>query len=225
MWKWNRGRIVKSEFYLERNALVLEWACCYSICSPFFPVQVGRQAPVLLLSPPDVDDGLSKSVCELSSLLRHQGFSVTPDSCCRKEQCDLGPIPWLHSQMMKLNRQDGRAVLVLTHAAVERALEWELQDKIKEEEGDHPHSAIFKSSLFLINTDRQLGRARKRFVLVTFDSDLCRKSRLPELLLGLRLFQLPSQTKALLRELAVGGSDMGTRQRPLKQRRPRAEHV
>lgn len=169
---------------------------------------------MLLLSPPDVDDGLSKLVCELGSLLRHQGFSVTLDSCCRQEQCDLGPIPWLHSQMMQLNRQHGRAVLVLTHAAVERALEWDLQDRIKEEEGDHPHSAVFKSSLFLIKTDRQLGRSRERFVLVTFDSDLRRRSRLPELLLGPRLFQLPSQTRALLTELAVGG----TRQRALGSR-------
>lgn len=179
----------------------------------FFTLQVGRQGPVLLLSPPDVDDGLSKSICELGSLLRHQGFSVTLDSCCRKEQCNLGPIPWLHSQMMKL--KDGRVVLVLTHAAVERALEWDLQDKIEVEEGEHPHSAVFKSSLFLIKTDRQVGKHKDRFVLVTFDFDLLRKSRLPELLLGPRMFQLPSQTKALLTELAVGGSDMGTRQTAL----------
>lgn len=173
---------------------------------------------MLLLSPPDVDDSLSKSVRELSSVLRRQGFSVTLDSCCRMEQCNMGPIPWLHSQMMKLDEQDGRAVLVLTQAAVERALEWDLQDKIKEEEGDHPHSAIFKSSLFLINTNRQLGRARKRFVVVTFDSNLLRKSRLPEFLLWPRLFQLPSQTTSLLTELAVEGSDMDTRQRALRSR-------
>lgn len=105
--------------------------------------------------------------------------------------------------MMKLDRQDGRAVLVLTQAAVERALEWDLQGKIKKDEGDHPHSAIFKSSLFLIKTDRQLERAGERFVLVTFDPSLRGKSRIPEILSGPRLFQLPSQTKALLTELAV----------------------
>lgn len=173
---------------------------------------------MLLLSPPDVDDGVSRSVCDLGSLLRQQGFSVTLDSCCRQEQCDLGPIPWLHSQMLQLNRQHGRAVLVLTPAAVERALEWDLQDQIKEEEGDHPHAAVFKSSLFLIKTDRQLGRSGEHFVLVTFDSDLCRKSRLPELLWGLRRFQLPLQTRALLTELAVGGRNMGTGQRALRSR-------
>lgn len=185
--------------------------------SPVSPLLVGWQGPVLLLSPPDVDDGLSKSVCDLSTLLRHQGFSVTLDSCCRREQCHLGPIPWLYSQMMKLNAQDGRAVLVLTPAAVERALEWELRDKMKEEEGDHPHSAIFKSSLVLINSDRQ-KKAGGRFVLVTFDADLRRTSRLPELLSGLRLFQLPSQTKALLTELAVRGGHLGTRPRALRSR-------
>lgn len=181
------------------------------------PPLVGRLGPVLVLSPPDLDDALSKSVCELSSLLHRQGFSVTLDSCCRREQCRLGPIPWLYSQMMKLKKQDGRAVLVLTHAAVERALEWELRGETKEEEGDHPHSAIFKTSLFLINSDRQ-QRARGRFVLVTFDPDLRRRSRLPELLVGLRLFQLPSQTKALLTELAVPGGPVGTRPRALGSR-------
>lgn len=215
---WRRGRFVKSEFYLESKALVLELTCSYSIWSLVFPLQVGRQPSVLLLSPPDVDDGLSERMCKLGSLLHQQGFSVTLDSCCRKEQCDFGPIPWFHSQMMKLKTQEGRAVLLLTHAAVERALEWDLQDRFKEEEGDHPHSAVFKSSLFLIKTDQQLGRAGERFVLVTFESDLCRKSRLPELLLGPKLFQLPSQTKALLTELAVGGRDTGTRQRALRSR-------
>lgn len=165
-----------------------------------------------------MDDGVSERMCELGSLLRQQGFGVTLDSCCRKEQCDFGPIPWFHSQMMTMKTQEGRAVLVLTRAAVERALEWELQDRIKEEEGDHPHSAVFKSSLFLIKTDQQLGRAGECFVLVTFESDLCSKSRLPELLLGPKLFQLPSQTKALLTELAVGGRDTGTRQRALRNR-------
>lgn len=179
-----------------------------SICL-LFPPKVGRRGPVLLLSPPDVDEGVSESLRGLSSLLRHQGFSVTLDSWSRKEQWQLGPMPWLHSQMMELKRGAGRAVLVLTHTALERAQEWVLLDKTMGREGDHPHSAVFTASLFLIHSDRQRGGAGERFLLVTFDSDLCRTSRrpqLPQLLWGLQLFQLPSQTKALLTELSVGGT-------------------
>lgn len=187
----------------------------------FSPLKVAGRGPVLLLSPPNVDEGVSESVRDLGSLLRRQGFGVTLDSWSRRKQCDLGPAPWLHAQMTELKKRGGRAVLVLTHPGLERAQEWVLRDKTKEEEGGHPHSAVFTTSLFLIDTDKQLGRAGERFVLVTFDSDPCRKSELPELLWGLRLFQLPSQTKALLTELTVGGRARGPpREAPHKQRSP-----
>lgn len=179
----------------------------------FFPLKVGGNASILLLSPPDVDDGVSKSMGKLSDLLRHHGFSVVTDIWNRKEQCELGPIPWLYSQMMEANND--RVVLVLTPGALERAHKWVQQGKTKEEEGDHPHSAVFTACLFHIYTDTQLQRTTERFILVMFDSDPCRKSRLPKPLLpkpllGLPLFRLPSQDKALLKELTVGGAGGAT---------------
>lgn len=180
-----------------------KWVCCYSTKSPVCPLKVGRNASVLLLSPPDVDKGVSKSMCELSYLLLHHGFSVVTDFWSRQQQCELGPIPWFHSQMMEPN--NNRVVLVLTPAALERAHKWVQQGRTMEEEGDHPHSAVFTACLFHIYTDQQLQRTTKRFVLVMFDADLCRKSQLPRPLLGLPLFWLPSQNKALLKELTVGG--------------------
>lgn len=179
----------------------------------FFPLKVGGNASILLLSPPDVDDGVSKSMGKLSDLLRHHGFSVVTDIWNRKEQCELGPIPWLYSQMMEANND--RVVLVLTPGALERAHKWVQQGKTKEEEGDHPHSAVFTACLFHIYTDSQLQRTTERFILVMFDSDPCRKSRLPKPLLpkpllGLPLFRLPSQDKALLKELTVGGAGGAT---------------
>lgn len=188
---------------------MLEWACCYSTHSPVFPLKVGGNASVLLLSPPDVDDGVSKSMGKLSDLLHRHGFSVVTDIWSRKEQCELGPIPWLYSQMMEAN--DDRVVLVLTPGALERAHKWVQQGRTKEEEGDHPHSAVFTACLFHIYTNTQLQRTTGRFILVMFDSDPCRKSRLPKPLLpkpllGLPLFCLPSQNKALLKELTVGGA-------------------
>ncbi|KAM7402155.1 hypothetical protein PAMP_017420 [Pampus punctatissimus] len=174
-------------------------------------VKIGRKVHVVLLSPPDVDNGVSESVCGLGSLLRDRGFSVSVDQWCRKEQCTLGPLPWVHSQMLELN-MGGRMVLVLTHKALERAEEWTQQHK----EVDNalpqlcsPYSDVFTASLSLIQAHKLLGRAGECFLLVRFDSfdeqPPSSNKRLPELLQGLPLYQLPSQTQALLSELTVGG--------------------
>ncbi|KAI3370060.1 hypothetical protein L3Q82_024849 [Scortum barcoo] len=175
-------------------------------------VKVGKRH-VVLLSPPDVDDGVLESVCQLASLLCTKGFSVSFDQWSRKEQCTLGPLPWLHSQLLELNSRGGRVVLVLTRHALERAEEWTHQHKevtkTKEEDKSlskmwSPYSDVFMASLCLIQADKQLGRVGERFALVRFDSHKGSKKNLPELLQGLPLFQLPSQTQSLLTELTVG---------------------
>ncbi|XP_059185254.1 interleukin-17 receptor C [Centropristis striata] len=172
-------------------------------------VKIDRKGHVVLLSPPDVDDGISKAVCHLGSQLCNQGFSVSVDQWSRKEQCTLGPVPWLHSQLLELNRLGGRVVLVLTKRALERAEEWTCVDR-EVIRTSSPYSDVFTASLFLIQADKQLGRAGERFLLVKFDSNPSSDRSLPELLQGLRLFQLPSQNQALFSELAVGGTGRRT---------------
>ncbi|KAF7660772.1 hypothetical protein LDENG_00276020 [Lucifuga dentata] len=178
---------------------------------------------VVLLSPPEVDGVVSQSVCGLGSLLCDHGFSVAVDQWTRKDQCSLGPLPWLHSQLLKLDRLGGQVVLVLTRKALERAEEWTYHHKEfinrKKEDKSLPHmwtpySDVFTASLCLIQADKQLGRARERFLLVNFDSDPAqfpsRDKSLPELLQDLALFQLPSQAQSLLAELTGRGSGRGT---------------
>ncbi|XP_070704578.1 uncharacterized protein il17rc [Pempheris klunzingeri] len=175
-------------------------------------VEIGRKHRVVLLSPPDVDNGVLESICRLGSLLCNQGFSVSVDQWSRREQCTWGPLPWLHSQVLELNSQGGRVVLVLTRKALERAEEWthRRKDVIKTKEEDKglsqicsSYSDVFTACLWLIQVDMQLGRARERFVLVKYDSHPRGDRNLPELLQGLPLFQLPSQTQALMSELSV----------------------
>uniref|UniRef100_A0A8D3BHD2 Interleukin 17 receptor C n=1 Tax=Scophthalmus maximus TaxID=52904 RepID=A0A8D3BHD2_SCOMX len=175
-------------------------------------VKVGRGGHVVLLSPPDVDDGVAKSVCQLGSLLGNRGFNVSVDQWSRKEQCILGPLPWLHSQLLKLNSQGNRVVVVLSHRALERTKEWTIQQRevIRTEKEDmdlpqiwSPYSDVFTASLCLIQADKRLGRAGERFLLVKFDSNPSKDRNLPELLQGLPLFHLPSQTQALLTELTL----------------------
>uniref|UniRef100_A0A3B5B7H4 Uncharacterized LOC103359679 n=1 Tax=Stegastes partitus TaxID=144197 RepID=A0A3B5B7H4_9TELE len=189
-------------------------------------VKIGRKGHVVLLSPPDVDDGVSESVHQLWSLLCSQGFSVSVDMWSRKEQCDLGPLPWLHSQLLKINSLGSRAVLILNGKALERTEEWTRSSKVViETKGEDrlppqlqsPYYDMFAASLFLIQADKQLGRAGERFVLVRFDSPSKQTHSsdrsLPELLQGLPLFQLPSQTPSLLAELTAvpwDTSDGGT---------------
>lgn len=181
--------------------------------------KVGRKRHVVVLSPPDLDDGVSESVCQLGSLFCKQGFSVSVDQWSRNKQCDMGPMPWLHSQLLELNRLGGRVVLVLNHKALERAKEWtECNKEAVKTKGENrglpqmgsPYSDLFLASLCLIHVDKQRGRAGERFVLVKFDSSPCSDKTLPELLQGLLLFQLPSQTQALLTELTVGRTARGS---------------
>ncbi|XP_060898867.1 interleukin-17 receptor C isoform X2 [Labrus mixtus] len=184
------------------------WSCHYGGF-----VKVGRMSHVVLLSPPDVDAGVSESVCELGSLLSNHGFHVSVDQWSRKEQCTLGPLPWLHSQLLELKSQGGRVVLVLTHDALERTEEWtrlHKEDiKMKVDNNDlpqtcSPYSDVFTASLCIIQADKQQGRAGERFLLVKFDSHPSSDRRLPELFKGLPLFHLPSKIQALLSELTVG---------------------
>ncbi|XP_026203023.1 interleukin-17 receptor C-like [Anabas testudineus] len=173
-------------------------------------VKVSRKGHVVLLSPPDVDDHVSELVCQLGSHICNQGFSVSVDQWSRKEQCTLGPLPWLHSQLLKLN---SRVVLVLTNKALEKVEEWAHQPKqdIKAKEDDNgvpqiwsPYSDVFTAALCIIQAEKQLGKDQ-RFLLVKFDSHLG-GGRLPKLLQGVPLFQLPSQTQTLLAELTMGGT-------------------
>lgn len=168
---------------------------------------------MVLLSPPDADAGLSESVCQLGSLLSEHGFSVSVDQWSRKEQCTLGPLPWLHSQLLELKTQGGRIVLVLTPKALERADEWthwhKETIKIKMGGNDYPqicspYSDVFSASLCLIQADKEQGRAGERFLLVTLDSHPSSDRSLPELFQGVPLLHLPSNTQALMSELTVG---------------------
>ncbi|XP_062420052.1 uncharacterized protein il17rc isoform X2 [Pungitius pungitius] len=196
-------------FYFLHDA-VKEWVWS---CRHGGFVKISSEGHVVLLSPPDVDHSVSESVCELGAQLRNRGFNVLVDQCSRKEQCSLGPLPWLHSQLMEMNSRGGTFVLVLTRAALSRAEGWAHPGKeVIKAKGDptglpeitSPYSDVFSASLSLIQADKQLGRAGERFLLVTLGLHPKGDRRLPELLRGLPLFQLPSQTKALLHELTVG---------------------
>ncbi|CAJ1050717.1 interleukin-17 receptor C [Xyrichtys novacula] len=182
-------------------------------------VKVGRPCHVVVLSPPDTDAGVSESVCQLGSLLSNRGFSVSVDQWSRKEQCTLGPLPWLHSQLLELKGHGGRVVLVLTGKALEKAEEWtqwhkeDIRIKRDDKSGPQmwsPYSDVFTASLCLIQAEKEQGRAGKHFLLVTFDSNTGGNRSLPELFQGLPLFHLPSKTQALLSELTVGGTKRGS---------------
>lgn len=181
-------------------------------------VKIGKKGHVVLLSPPDVDHIVSESVCQLGSQLCGQGFSVSVDQWCRTDQCTMGPLPWLYSQLQKLDSIGGRVLLVLNQKALEKTEEWTLSNK--DEEGMNPqqikspYSDLFTASLFIIQAHKRLGKAANRFVLVKIDSHQQSHSsdrRLPELLQGLPLFLLPAQSQSLTTELTVVEAEMGSK--------------
>ncbi|KAM9759732.1 interleukin-17 receptor C-like isoform 1-T2 [Menidia menidia] len=178
-------------------------------------VKIVRKGHVVLLSPPDVDDAVSESVCRLGSHLCNQGFSVSVDQWSRKEQSTLGPLPWLHSQLLKLKSMEGRILLVLSRRALNRIEEWSHLNRnaegIEDRQLHGAYSDLFTASLFYIDAYKKQGTAGEHFCLVKFDCHPveCPTSnrKLPELLHGLPLFHLPNQTRSLLTELAVIDTD------------------
>lgn len=167
---------------------------------------------MVLLSPPELDEDVSKSVSQLGSLLASNGFSMCVDQWNREQQCIMGPLPWLHSQLLELKQQQGgRVLLVLTRKALDIAEEWTRKEasgtKVDDKsvtKMESPYSELFVACLRLIHGVKQAGTARDIFVLVSFDSKVWKDIRLPELFQGLPLFHLPSQTQALLTGLSVG---------------------
>lgn len=185
---------------------------------------------VVLLYSPDEDQGLPGLLCHLGSSLQALGFSVSLDLWSQAELSMLGPVPWLHSRLDRLQRQGGKVVLVLTRATWTRAEEWGARsserntpgerNRNKEEEeagrsytASSPCSDVFSASLSCILADYLQGRAGERFMLVQFESlppELPGSFRpLPQLFRGLHVYSLPSQSLGFLTELA-GAQQMAT---------------
>uniref|UniRef100_A0A673MA41 Interleukin-17 receptor C-like n=1 Tax=Sinocyclocheilus rhinocerous TaxID=307959 RepID=A0A673MA41_9TELE len=131
---------------------------------------------VLLVCPPDADCTVTDSVCRLCSSLSAVGFRVSLDLWSRSEISALGPVPWLHSCLDQVQRRGGKAVLVLTQAACERAEEWGCRVARQRPEEERQTwvdrgvqsltcSEVFDASLSCILTDYLLGRAGERFML------------------------------------------------------------
>lgn len=171
---------------------------------------------VVLLYPPDDEQALPGLMCHLGSSLQALGCSVSLDLWSHAELSVLGPVPWLHSRLDRLQRQGGKVVLVLTQAARKKAEEWgarsweritpSLRDKDMETGIPSTCVDVFSASLSCILADYLQGRAGERFMLVQFESlppeppGGCLP--LPELFRGLHVYSLPSQSLGFLTELA-----------------------
>uniref|UniRef100_A0A672SDP5 Interleukin-17 receptor C-like n=1 Tax=Sinocyclocheilus grahami TaxID=75366 RepID=A0A672SDP5_SINGR len=171
---------------------------------------------VLLVCPPDADCAIAELVCRQCSSLCAVGFSVSLDLWSRSEISALGPVPWLHSCMDRVQQRGGKAVLVLTQGACERAEEWGChvaQRKPEEERQTWVNrgvqsltcSEVFDASLSCILADYLLGQAGERFILVRFDEQ-SPVTTLPEFFRELPLFSLPSQSLDFIMELRRGAA-------------------
>lgn len=160
-------------------------------------------------------------MCHLGSSLQTLGFSVSLDLWSKCELGALGPVPWLHSRLNRLQKHGGKVVLVLTQAAWIKAEEWGARswgrNRGEEEEeagkswaASSPCLDVFTASLSCVLADYLQGRAGERFMLVQFESLPPEPPGgfrpLPELFRGLHVYSLPSQSLGFLTELA------GTRQ-------------
>ncbi|KAG7273350.1 hypothetical protein CRUP_030248, partial [Coryphaenoides rupestris] len=94
---------------------------------PFCTINSSGVGQVVVLSPPDSqeEEAMCELVCGLGSFLQAQGLGVELDQWSRTELCSLGPLPWLHGQLMRLEqRGGGKVVLVWTRGVWQKAQEW-----------------------------------------------------------------------------------------------------
>lgn len=167
---------------------------------------VSAGVELLLVCPPDSDATVIQLMCRLGSSLSALGFTVSLDLWNRSEINALGPVPWLHSCLDRVWRSGGKAVMVLTPEACERAEQWGCRGgKPEEETGIQSSmgSEVFDALLSHVLGDYLLGRAGERFVLAQFDGR-CTSTALPEFFRRLPLFSLPSQSLDFLMELTQG---------------------
>ncbi|XP_056278120.1 uncharacterized protein wu:fl23c11 isoform X2 [Pseudoliparis swirei] len=177
---------------------------------------------VVLLYPPGDDPALPELMSHLGSSLQALGFGVSLDLWSQTELSALGPVPWLHSRLNRLQRQGGKVVLVLTQAAWVKAEEWGARSwqrsSPSEEAGrssapSSPCSDVFTASLSCVLADYLQGRAGERFMLAQLEALPAEPPGglrpLPELFRGLHVYSLPSQSLAFLTELA-GARQMAT---------------
>ncbi|XP_067268527.1 interleukin-17 receptor C [Pseudorasbora parva] len=169
---------------------------------------VGEGAELLLVCPPDADGAVIQLLCRLCSSLSDFGFSVSLDLWNRSEINALGPVPWLHSCLEAVRRCGGKAVMVLTPDACERAKQWGCPGAKREPEEVQMCSEVFDATLSCILGDYLLGRAGERFALAQFDGR-CIATALPEFFRGLPLFSLPSQSLDFITELTKGARTGG----------------
>ncbi|TSL97262.1 Interleukin-17 receptor E [Bagarius yarrelli] len=186
----------------------LHWIKVKGIAGHFDPVcpfesRVG-DGQVVLLYPPDADSAVAVLVCHLGSTLSSLGFGVSLELWSREELNALGPVPWLHSRLHRIQCHGGKVVLVLTPAAWTRAEEW-CQSRGEKTERRENCSDVFSASLSCILADYLQGRAGERFALVQFETQPAEPSiergSMPELFRGLPLFILPSQSLGFLTEI------------------------
>ncbi|XP_062854833.1 interleukin-17 receptor C [Trichomycterus rosablanca] len=180
---------------------------------------------VVLLYPPDADTALAELVCHLGSALSSLGFGVSSELWSRAELNALGPVPWLHSRLHRLQCYGGKVVIILTRAAWARAEEW-CQSRAEKDEHKETYSDVFSASLSCILADYLQGRAGERFVLVQFETQPAgppnEKGSMPELFRGLPLFSLPSQSLGFLTELTQGAHEVQRANESTVKRRTRA---
>ncbi|XP_026876160.2 uncharacterized protein il17rc [Electrophorus electricus] len=173
---------------------------------------------VLLLHTSEADQG--SLVCGLGTVLSEIGFRVYLDLWSQAEVCSVGPAPWLHSHISHLHKHSGKALILLSGSALDRAKGfWDIWNEEKNGKGQLPDMKengivgdkplpgisldVFGSALGCILSDHLKDGAADHFALVQFDSHkfINREMDVPELFQGLRLYQLPSETCRLLTEL------------------------
>ncbi|KAF7693488.1 hypothetical protein HF521_008804 [Silurus meridionalis] len=169
-------------------------------------VQSGGRGEVLLVHSSGSDPSLSDTACWFATWLSELGFSVSLDLWNRATVNAMGPIPWLHSQLQRIQKCSGKILVLLSHDAMLRAEacyeSWHVgmyrEDSKLNRKPWHWNNDVFSSAINSLISARIQGGATEHFALVQMGSE---ELILPELFEGLKIFHLPSESQRLLADL------------------------
>lgn len=156
----------------------------------------------MLLLHSSATDHQERLVCKLGQIFSELGFGVFLDLCNQTELGSLGPAPWFHSKLTRVQKLGGKVLLMVSPSTLQYAERY--WNTYKKGPGKMPgnfsacSSDVLSAALGCIIADGQ------NFVLVQLDNGehlIEEECDMPELLRGLPLYRLPSQTRGLLGEL------------------------
>ncbi|XP_062923709.1 interleukin-17 receptor C-like isoform X1 [Mobula hypostoma] len=165
----------------------------YNVTTP------GIRDGVLLLYSADHSQ-FEKLVNTFASALANVNVEVVVDLWKRREISIQGPLPWFHSQQIKISKEGGKIIILFSKDASIKCNE--LLNSTGNPETLHDPYDGFMASLNCVLPDITKGNISGKYVVAYFE-DLLNRSCIPEIFNKMPIYSLPSQISEFLQEIGL----------------------